>query len=488
MRFYEKLPPGLFNVLTSQNREIYLEALYLIYDASLYYSNRIPADHLKKILVEELSPKLQDYMPESDEYDGDESITAEAPRKVYSILRNLVSHGWLREGFVEDNSIKTGYMIEKHTLVLLRILMSEEDETNISYKGFVYSTFSVLLAAEQSPEGEYKGLIDPENRYDALMEARKHTEDFVHSLDVLWEGIAGYMSRIGHLDDKKLLEEHFNGYLEKINAGAISPMMTNDSVLRFGNAIRAIIGKWEVDEKILCSLVDSYVKRNPGTDKQEAMHEINKILTEIDETYLGIMPRINEIFRLHVKYSAAVLERIKKMYIQGQSVQGLILRIMKDAGGNRTLREEMAGSIDLSSVRCLWPSSLLIRRPAAHVDYSGIQPIIDEEISKEDLNEIIEEIKPKYPEGRIDSFVLSRMGNREEFSTEEMVNAPMSLEDIVCLIYALLVVEEGDRPFFCEWLDKEVHGKNGWSLPLAVFRKKQPNEEVAEKTKELGEK
>ena len=50
MRFYEKLPPGLFNVLTSQNREIYLEALYLIYDASLYYSNRIPADHLKKIL------------------------------------------------------------------------------------------------------------------------------------------------------------------------------------------------------------------------------------------------------------------------------------------------------------------------------------------------------------------------------------------------------------------------------------------------------
>ena len=119
---------------------------------------------------------------------------------------------------------------------------------------------------------------------------------------------------------------------------------------------------------------------------------------------------------------------------------------------------------------------------------AGIQPIIDEEISKEDLNEIIEEIKPKYPEGRIDSFVLSRMGNREEFSTEEMVNAPMSLEDIVCLIYALLVVEEGDRPFFCEWLDKEVHGKNGWSLPLAVFRKKQPNEEVAEKTKELGEK
>ena len=476
MRFFERLPQGLFNILTSQNRGIYLESLYLIYDASLYYSNRIPADYLRKTLIEELSLKLQDYAPELDDDTTFESGDSDAQRKVYSIIRNHETHGWIREGFIEENSIRNGYLIEKHALILLRVLMSEEDETNISYKGFVYSTFSVLLAAEQRPDGEYKGLANPENRYDALMEALKHTNEFLRSLDVLWEGIAGYMSRIKSLGDDDLIEEHFNGYLKRISAGAISPMMTNDSVLRFGNAIRAIVGRWTTDEEILKELVKVHMERNPDISEREAELKINATLTMIDDTYRNVMPRIKEIFSLHVRYSNAVLERLKKMYVQGQSVQGAILRIFDSARKNKWVQDEMAENLNLTTVRCLWPSSLLIRKQPVRIDDSGIQPIQEDAISDEELDELTKEAKPKFPAARIDSFVLSSMKDRKTITTENL-NID-SIEDVVCLIYALLVQEEDNRPFVCEWLDGHIH-KNGWNLPNAVFRcreQKNPDE------------
>ena len=130
----------------------------------------------------------------------------------------------------------------------------------------------------------------------------------------------------------------------------------------------------------------------------------------------------------------------------------------------------MAESVNMTTVRCLWPSSLLIRKQPVRIDDSGILPIQEDAISDEELNELAEEAKPKFPAARIDSFVLSSMEDKNAITTQDL-NID-SIEDVVCLIYALLVQEEDNRPFICEWLDSHIH-KNGWNLPNAVFRRRE---------------
>src|SRR5690554_7474134 len=97
MHLFDRLPNTFFTVLSSPNKKIYVDCIFIIYDATNSIEDSFQGE--RGFVVS----KLIDYFEELEEEFEEEAELISTPRqKAVSVINILKDHGWLGEEEIGD--------------------------------------------------------------------------------------------------------------------------------------------------------------------------------------------------------------------------------------------------------------------------------------------------------------------------------------------------------------------------------------------------
>ena len=434
MKLFSKIPDRFFSVLASGNKELYVQALFVLRQA-FKTELVIRRDELTAMLMDALEADIleADFSEEAEE-EGD-LRAGEANNlsgKARLLLRRLQETGWIETEY-ESGTFQENITIPDYAILVMNLLYDLSQERVREYNSYVYATYASLANAAENPEYIYQ----------ALQAAYQNTVRLVDELKSLFNNIRAYYRRIPGEDDVNiLLAEHFDEYKEKVFDAVYYPLKTIDSVPRFKHAIISILNEWLMNDEVQNAIVEQGVARRVWDGEESGRGEMLRIINYVIDTYEGIEEMIGEIDRKHVEYTRASVEHIRYLMNADRGTKGKLIELFKSlyAEVKRT-RREMGEPLPLA------------------------EPVEDAAA----VRAFLDGIRSRYSNARIDSYVRDCFGGRDTYSTEEV---PVdTAEDFVLFLMSTIRGQERSAFFTAEFLEGDLQ-KNGSSLPRVLFRKK----------------
>ncbi len=459
MPLFDRIPQRFFTILASPNKELYVEALFVLRQA-FKTELVIRREELTAMLINSLESSIleADLSEEAEEMGtGNESLEG-LSGKAHLLVRKLRDTGWLELEYEKD-SFDEHVTIPDYAIEMINLLYDLSSDRVREYNSYVYATYAAL---KNSGENE-------DYRYQALAAAYQNTVRLVDELKLLFNNIRRYYQRIGDLTDvNQLLEEHFDRYKEQIIDTVYYPLKTIDSVPRFKHGILSILNEWLADETILSAIVEQGVRRRVYADEGAGREETMYMITSIIDTYESIEGMIGEIDRKHVEYTNASIDRIRYQMNGDRSVKGKLIGLLKHWQDD-SVREEM------TRAAAVWrhmymDSQSLYDRVKRTVKTDGKAMAVEEYKEKPELiHGFLEDVRRQYSNKKIDRYVDGCFGERDWFETEDV---PMEeTEDFILFLLATFRGQERGADFRTQFAEGEVE-RNGYVLPKIRFMKK----------------
>lgn len=461
MNVFSVLPNNFFSPLSSKNKELYVDAL-MVLDRLLQYELNIHTDDYLSELVNLLENRS--YTPEDDDGVSDEgSLTQMAKARL--ILHRFEMTGWVDREYLDGSFIEIvtprSYAIE--TMKLLRDLSEENTQ---EYNSLVFSTYSALRQA-QADEGE--------NMYEAVVTARRNTQQLTYELKMLYHGIRGYLRKIqGQQDVNILLRDHFDAY--KALADRIYyPIKTMDSVYRYMTPIQDILKKVTDDEKQL----DAMAKRAMAVRRYEneidasssIMDDINYVL----DAYSSIGGIVTEIDRKHSTYTKLSVDAIRYNMAADRTISGKLAALLKAcAGAENAKRDELLEilqrGVNVNRQEFLDGSSLWHRNvKSRRISAEPLSVESGEQLSDEESARLLSQIRGSYSLPKIRGYMNRLFGEKDVVSTDEI--ELQNDEEFILLLLAAIRAGESDVNFKAE-VRKGTRKTNGYEIPALEFERK----------------
>ena len=437
MKLFSKIPDRFFSVLASGNKELYVQALFVLRQA------------FKTELVirrDELTAMLMDAL-EADILENNLS------GKARLLLRRLQETGWIETEY-ESGTFQENITIPDYAILVMNLLYDLSQERVREYNSYVYATYASLANAAENPEYIYQ----------ALQAAYQNTVRLVDELKSLFNNIRAYYRRIPGEDDVNiLLAEHFDEYKEKVFDAVYYPLKTIDSVPRFKHAIISILNEWLMNDEVQNAIVEQGVARRVWDGEESGRGEMLRIINYVIDTYEGIEEMIGEIDRKHVEYTRASVEHIRYLMNADRGTKGKLIELLKHSG------EMMADSIGIYRHRFYDDKSLYAEVKRTRREMGEPLPLAEPVEDAAAVRAFLDGIRSRYSNARIDSYVRDCFGGRDTYSTEEV---PVdTAEDFVLFLMSTIRGQERSAFFTAEFLEGDLQ-KNGSSLPRVLFRKK----------------
>jgi len=330
MNLFEVIPENLFSVLASKNKEIYLDALFVIHRA---YKQEmfIKKDELVTMLIADLEDKMMEADWENEEDLQEKNLSGMA----HFLVRRLVDTGWIDTEYYAG-SFEEYVTMYDYSIKILNTLYELRDTSPGEYNSFVYATYSSLKTADE----ERNDYI-----YNALADAYKNTNGLVDALKSLLNNIRRYHQALNEQSEiKEVLAGHFDQFRELVGNKIYHPLKTFDSVPRFKTPILSILRRWLYDNQVKNLLVESALIRQQYRDREEAMENIIRIMGEIIDTYENVDGLVREIDRKNTLYTRASVEKMQYLLNTDRSIKGKLIEILKMTGaGSDTKRNKLLG-------------------------------------------------------------------------------------------------------------------------------------------------
>lgn len=141
MNLFDILPENLFSILSSPNKRIYMDALFVVRE-SFVQEMSIPKDELA-ILI---SSKMEDELLQIQEDDDNEGLENSLSERAYYILRRLKWAGWI-ETEIEDRTFEENIILPDYTIEILNLLYTLTHKKNLEYNSYAYQTYATLKVA-----------------------------------------------------------------------------------------------------------------------------------------------------------------------------------------------------------------------------------------------------------------------------------------------------------------------------------------------------
>lgn len=336
------------------------------------------------------------------------------------------------------------------------------------YNSFVYATYAAL---ENSKE-------HPDYLYQALQAAYQNTIKLVDELKLLFNNIKRYYQRItDNLNVNELLEEHFDCYKEQVVDTIYYPLKTIDSVPRFKYAILSMLNEWVLDENVISAIVEQGIRRRIFSDEQQGWEETLSMINSIADIYDSIEGMIADIDRKHVEYTNASIDKIRYQINADRGAKGKLIALLKHAGEekvyssmNQAVEAYRHGYMDIQS---------LYDRVKRTVKTEGKPlPLESQEENQELIYGFLEDVKKQYSTRKIDAYINSCFGEKEEFATTDM--EIHNSEDFILFLLGTLRGREKSAGYKIEFGEGNVDCQ-GYSLPNVLFVKKERGEEYWKK-------
>ena len=151
MKLFDFLPQNLFSILSSKNKEIYIEALFVL-RKTFKQEMTIKKSDLISMIIASLDEKILEMDFSEEEVEENISIyekNLNNPSAIaHWLLRRLKETGWIEIEYQID-SFDENITLPDYSIKLINILYSFTDSTTREYNSYVHSTYSSLRTAEE---------------------------------------------------------------------------------------------------------------------------------------------------------------------------------------------------------------------------------------------------------------------------------------------------------------------------------------------------
>lgn len=449
MKLFEVVPERFFHLLTGPNKQLYAEAVLLLYEHSQRERFGIRYDVMRDLFQElietyqELGVELtlddediaEQAKPEFRE--GQLTVDEYARVQANALIRKLVSLKWID---VEVRDQFQQYIVLPHyTSRILAVLQELCEARAVEYQRFAFVTYQLLTGEEAKRRPCF-----------AVREAKQYTQQFVQELVTLYNNMKHHMEQVVQKHSiQDVLDHHFDTYQSEIVDKSYHRLKTSDHVSRYRFQILQTVQQWLLDKALLEETVEDGLRSEFYRDRQEAEEEIRKCLYYIEETFSGLDEIFRQIDIRHNQYLRSSYDRARYLSQYQQGISERLADLLQCLAETRKDLTEFHWSklFRLYHIAGLSEPSLLPprrKKPPHQPDLHVVVPIPDdlkEELRRKNLERMRKAITRKKVEG----YVLEKLGDRQEMELQEL--APTNMEEFLLLTYVYLYGQDGASRF-----------------------------------------
>lgn len=463
MRFYDIYPENFFSVLTSPNKKIYIEALFVIRQAHQH-----SAIIAKEDLVGSLIANLENQMMDLQEEEGVLTFEDNLSGRAHFLIRKFLETGWL-ERETDSQNFTEQYVVPMYASKLLNLFHDLVSGKTTEYNGFVYSTYSILKTADAERD---------DYMFDGLRQAHQLTENLANALRELLANLRFYHQRLREqVEVKEILAEHFDVFRQKISDKIYHPLKTFDSVPRFKNRILRILKNWLTEPRLIEEMAEVGQKRGFELDIEICRQKVIVMIGEIIDTYEGIDQLLKSIDKKNTAYTRASVERLQYYINTERNIKGKLVEIMKRLPSLNDKRREAEISL-LSEDLPLFQQGFvdeesLYTEPRKRREHqprtTNLKSIINQAEFDAEMQEFKKRLAKVYSHQQVLAYIMEQLAQQGILRAKDLrLNGD---DDFIKLILACIKNDEADIPFSIDFKDDYLL-VNGYRIPDLLITKK----------------
>lgn len=445
MKLFDVIPEGLFQLLTGPNKQIYAEALLLLYEHAQIERFGVRYEMMRDLLQEMLDTRheLGENASLLDEADrepvevtdrGQMSIEEMTRSQANAMLRRMERLRWID---VEVRSQFERYIVLPHySSRIIGVLKELCEVKSVEYQRFAFLVYQSLTgeAAKLQP-------------CSAVLSAAEVSAQFKQELISLYNNMKHHMEQVVQKTSiRDVLDHHFEHYKSQIIDKSYHRLKTSDHVARYRMHILNTVQQWLLDRDQLEETAMDGVNTGLYPTLEEAKEVVKQALYFIEETFQGLDELFYQIDVRHNQYLRSSYERARYLSQQNEGMDQRLARLL-ELLKSEEVDEHTNRLFTLRQVRGLSEQSLLPprRKRAPHQPDVHVKVEVPKHLLEELRSKNIERMRKAINRKKVEDYVLGRMGERPEMDLAEL--APKTVEELIMLGYVYLYGTDGGSAF-----------------------------------------
>lgn len=314
---FEIINPNFFTVLSSPNKRIYVDCIFIIYNAIDSIEESFQGDRDSIVL------RLMDYFDDRDNILLETESQAESintsRQKANHVINTFKKCGWLGEEELGD--YKTSINLFDYSIEVIEAMRQMIEGNHTEYTGEIFAIYS-LLHAFNLDEGV--GILE---------QAYLKTNDVIRKLKALKANIYRYYYDITKNRKKDglaaLLERLLVDYKQNFFDSAYYNLKTKDSLPRYKRSILKEVASIRDQEAVMDFLANSVMKLKRISVYDDAFNYIEDRLRFITDSFSSLENLILDIDRKNEKYITAAASKILFLTNSSDDIEGIFNRLFK---------------------------------------------------------------------------------------------------------------------------------------------------------------
>lgn len=473
MRLFNLVPGNFFSVLASPNREIYVDALLVLYESLESDEMSIKKSDYLRALREKATNQIMAYIVEEDLDEDDEDEYLESKQtlatKTAYIVRRLEETGWF-EVEIDSRSLEEYIALPTYSIAFMELLYKLTSDEEAKYVSLVHATYSELRLEDDEPD---------EFMYATLLRAYENTKKLRTELVTLGHSIRIYQNRLGRVfSTNNILRDYFDNYKEYVSDRYYHPLKTFDSVAKFKRPIISILQRWLYDRETRETLIKQAKVWNRRLDNEEAERDLIEKINYICDMYETLSNMIDEIDMRHQDYTKAMSSKILYLNNTDKTIKGHLDTIFK-AYAEQVVNEDNLGpiltnmqkAVNLTKQGYIGSDSLMYPIVRKYREVGEPLPIVDyDDVSTMLMEGFLDETRNIFTDARVYDFMETAFGDSSILKAEEI--PLVDFDAFILLILASL--KNNDETSFYTVEDHEDYVVNGkYRIPNFTFKRKE---------------
>ncbi len=312
MKLFKVLPHNFFNLLSSPNKEIYADCIFLMYEIM---HNLTSFGVERDILIDALTDYFEG-IEDQNVFIEDEEVISGARNRANMVIRKLDECGWI--DIETNNNYVQNINFYDYAITMIESMDKLKSNERLEYQGYVYSIYTLLFSQEQMLPS-------------IMLEQVVHNvRSLVSGLKTLNSNIKNYIDKTTKLKTvKEIMDLQFNDYEVNIIDKGYHRMKTSDNVSKFRPKIIEKLEEMTRDSDLITLISKQFVEMEKMDSMETSYQYVRRQLNDTIQQLLNIDDIIRDIDRKHYLYIKSSLMRVKFALNNKRDLEGQINEILK---------------------------------------------------------------------------------------------------------------------------------------------------------------
>ena len=462
MKLFDLVPQNFFSVLASKNKEIYLDALLVLHHLFKQAIN-VDLEEYVSVLVANMEDIL--YEMETDDLDNAEGQSLSSSQKARLLIKKFTDTGWIDAEY-KEGSFERVIALRDYAIKVLNLLDALTELETKEYNSLVFNTYSSLKQAQE----------DTDRMYDALLGAKRNTQQLIDELKSLYHNIRRYHQQINDMVSvNELLQGHFDSYKKMIDR-IYHPIKTMDSIHRYRIPISDLLTDILGNDEIVENMCKRAMTIKSFTDIPSSKISIIDDITFVLDAYESLQRIIDEIYSKHSAYTRNSIEKMQYLLTADRSIKSKLAEMLtRYSKANEKDKDELLAlyqkRIRVSRQEFIDSKSLYTQNNRNRKDIGEPLMVIsaDSGIVEDELSDIITRAKNSYSLPRIKSYMKELLEISPVITTGDI--AFVDDNDFILVMLATIRASDRGMSYTVEYLEGYIDS-GGYKVPNIRFCRK----------------